>query len=166
MLRAIGEIYQSSPQPVRLCSLRYPLCNGAKLYKRGPPYCGEFGNGIFRWGATVRMDTLPALFAFIKAASSLIRPPTPYTNRGLHRLLTSGPHYCYVTRSCSPIALSIGLRLILMRAAQRSDCNSPTYCHHYITITPTCQVDYNVTTLYSLPSISSYRAGAAAALVM
>ena len=94
------------------------------------------------------------------------RHPTPYTNRGLHRLLTSGPHYCYVTRSCSPIALSIGLRLILMRAAQRSDCNSPTYCHHYITITPTCQVDYNVTTLYSLPSISSYRAGAAAALVM
>ena len=60
-----GDDIESSPQPVRLCSLRYPLCSSAKLAKRGPPYCGEFGSGIFRWGATIRLDTLPALFAFI-----------------------------------------------------------------------------------------------------
>ena len=39
---------------------------------------------------------------------------------------------------------------------------TPTCYHYYITITATCQVVYNVTTLYRLPSITSYRAAAAA----
>ena len=50
-----------------------------------------------------------------------------------------------------------GVQLSALTAA------TPTCYSYYITNTPTCQVVYyNVITLYRLPSITSYRAAAAA----
>ena len=49
--------------------VRYPLCSGAKLAKRGAPFVGGHGSGVANrilWvGPTIRLDTLPPLFAII-----------------------------------------------------------------------------------------------------
>ena len=79
MLRAIGEMMSELSAASSINRVRYPLCNGAKLAKRGAPCCVvkcEWNKLVVAYGKVGYLT--PIVRYHIKPAHPN-RHPTPYT---------------------------------------------------------------------------------------